>query len=99
MTRALMSATLVVVACARAATVSEFATGITLSVSLDGAYIISVQDPAWTFGGNIGQPLKSLRLGPGIDRIGAYDEIAFQFQDSVPKQGAIRVYQQNSIVL
>ena len=99
MSRALMSATLVVVACAHAATVSEVASGITLAVSSDGAYIIRVQDPAWTFGGNIGQPLEGLRLSPGTDRIGAYDEITFQFQDGIPKHGAIRVYRQNPIVL
>ena len=91
--------TLVVLAGADAATVSELVTGITLSVSPDGRYLASVQNPAWAFGGNIGRPLESVRLGAGTDRIGKYDEISFQYQYGGPRQGAIRVYQQKPILL
>src|SRR5690348_8023621 len=98
MIRALLF-TLLVLADARAATVSELATGITLSVSRNGTYLVSVQDPAWTFGGNIGQPLENVFLGPGKDRIGAYDEINFQYREGGRRQGAVRVYQHEPIVL
>src|SRR5438445_101778 len=98
MIRALLL-TLLVFAHARAATVSELATGITLSVSQDGTYLVSVEDPAWAFGGSIGQPLENVLLGPGTDRIGAYDEISFQYREGGRRLGAIRVYLQKPIVL
>jgi hypothetical protein len=82
-----------------AATVWEHDTGITLSVSSSGAYFISVQQPAWTFGGNIGRQLENVRLGPGTDGIGAYDQITFQFVEGGARNGAIRVYQHKPIVV
>ena len=98
MTRAFLL-TLVLLAPVHAATVSEPLTGITLSVSQQGTYLISVQDPAWTFAGVIGSTLTNVHLDAGKDRIGAYDEIAFQFLMNAPRQGSIRVYQQKPIVL
>jgi hypothetical protein len=86
-------------ATAQAAAVWEPAVGTMLSISPTGVYYISVQDPAWMFGGNIGHPLENVRVAAGTDGIGEYDEISFQFQESVQKEGAIRLYKQKRIVL
>ena len=64
-----------------AATVSEVATGVTASVFEDGTYLVSIQDPAWTFDGNVGLPLEHVSRGGGTDSIGAYDEIGFLYQE------------------
>ena len=91
--------TCVAIVYGHAATISEVATGITLSVSPAGGYLISVQDPAWTFAGDAGQPLDDVNVREGVDRIGAYDEVTFGFVGGRRKQGGIRTYRQKPILL
>ena len=83
-----------------ASTVSEPATGFTLTVSPEGKYLITIQNSSWVFGGNVPGPLQQLRQDSGTDGIGKYDEISFQFRDGIAvKQGGIRVYQQKPAIL
>lgn len=82
-----------------ATTVSEVSTGVTVSVSSRGNYLITTQDPAWAFGGAIPGTVEGVHVNTGTDRIGTYDEIAFQFVAEGPRSGSIRAYQSKPIVL
>src|SRR5258708_3798967 len=67
--------------------------GLTVAVSPDGSYSVSVPDPAWRFAGSIGSPLSNLATQSGADGIGgAYSEIAFDFFTDAPRHAAIRSY-------
>ena len=102
MTRTLSFITLVLLTSpeATAASVSEGASGISLSVSSDGGYFVGVRDSDWTFGGKVPGPLQQLQQTSGTDGAGKYEEINFAFMDAgTPKQGGIRVYQQKPVVL
>ena len=98
MTRGVVLTILLAVS-AQAVTVSESANGIALSVSEAGGYIITTQDPAWTFAGYVGQRLEDLQSVSSQDRLGAYDEIRFRFSTGVARHGAIRGYRQKRIVV
>lgn len=66
----------------------ERSTGITVTVDPSGRYAIAVQDPAWTFGGEIGSPLTDLEVNQGMDNIGEFQEIAFNYTvGASPQQG------------
>ena len=74
-----------------------------LSVRVDaasGGYQIVSQDPAWTFGGTLGVPLKNAVNSRGHDEAGAYQQIAFGWQDGqTPMDGQIRLYEEKPLVL
>ncbi|HKX00090.1 MAG TPA: hypothetical protein VJN43_20280 [Bryobacteraceae bacterium] len=80
-------------------TVSQASTGITVSVSSRGNYLITAQDPAWAFGGVLGGVLEDLHLNTGSDRIGPYDEIAFRYSTEALRYGSIRAYHSKPIVI
>src|SRR5262249_43415598 len=85
---------------ARAATaVTEPTTGITLSVNASGAYSVTTQDPAWTFGGNIGHTVAVMGASTGSDGIGSYQQIIFTYADGASRQGALRTYLGKPIVI
>ena len=92
-------APLVAHAATTAYTVSEPATGITITVNTSGSYTISVQSPAWTFGGNVGHTLSNVMVNSGTDSLGSYKEITFQYQGSVARSSGIRTYSSRSVVL
>jgi len=99
-TSAFIAFVLLISAPIEAATISEAASGLTLSVSPDGTYQINVPNSAWTFAGKVSGPPGQLQQGTGTDGVGAYDEITFQFADGgTAKQAGIRVYQQKPVVL
>ncbi|MEO6888104.1 MAG: carbohydrate-binding protein [Ktedonobacteraceae bacterium] len=79
--------------------ISEPATGITVTVNTSGAYTISVQNPAWTFGGTIGHTLSNVAANSGTDSLGSYKEITFQYQGNVARSNGIRTYSSRSVVL
>src|SRR5579871_5659607 len=82
------------------ATVAEASTGITVTVNPDGTYVITAQDPAWTFGGDIGQPLSNIAVTTGQDGIGTYQKITFDYSmDGGPRESSIRTYAGRAIVM
>lgn len=74
--------------------------GITATVNSNGSYTISTTQPAsWTFNGTIGHTVTSQSNTSGSDVIGAYQEVDFNYTDSVSRSGSIRVYQNTPVVL
>src|SRR5579872_1810737 len=98
MKRALLSAFALLLQ-SRGATISEPATGITLSLSSAGGYEIGMQESGWTFGGNIGVPIQNPTQHSGTDSIGPYDEISSQFLQDGRRLIGVRLYRQKPIVL
>jgi len=89
----------IVVIQGNAVAVWEHATGVTLSVSSSGKYLVSVRQPGWTFSGDIGRPLEEMAVDSGTDPIGPYDEITFRFVQGVARNVTIHAYKYKPIVL
>jgi len=70
-----------------------------VSVNTAGTYDISVTNPAWHFGGNIGHTLSNMIVSSGLDGVGPYSEIAFDFTATVERHAAIRTYANETSVL
>jgi hypothetical protein len=74
--------------------------GITATVSSNGTYTIQTSQPAaWTFTGSVGHPVTSQSTTSGSDAIGAYQEVDFNYTDTVSRSASIRVYQDSPNVL
>lgn len=74
--------------------------GITATVNSDGSYQIQTQQPAaWSFTGTVGHTVTSQSTTSGSDAIGAYQEVDFNYTDSVQRSASIRVYQNTPVVL
>ncbi|MDQ2730403.1 MAG: hypothetical protein M3Y56_01985, partial [Armatimonadota bacterium] len=73
-----------------------------ISVQLDeaaGLYQVTVREPGWTFGGALGGPAVNAATHTGVDRIGPYAEITFDWTGStMPLSGSIRVYADRPVV-
>lgn len=72
-----------------------------LAVSVDeatGTYKITTTNPAWTFAGSVGAPMSDIAVARGSDKIGAYQEITFDWNAGKPLKGAIRSYQTRRVV-
>jgi hypothetical protein len=82
-----------------AATTIAGAAGLTVSVDSSGAYDITLPDPQWHFGGNLGTALTNLGVATGADAVGTYSEIAFDFQTDAPRHAALRAYGNHQAVL
>lgn len=91
-----------------ATTISEGSTGIAVMVDPSGTYSVKVQDSAWVFAGDIGQPLADIVMRTGTDNIGAFQEITFSYYSvggslagdaGVARQGSIRTYCNKPVVL
>jgi hypothetical protein len=82
-----------------AATTIAGAAGLTVSVDSSGSYDITLPDPQWHFGGNLGTALKNISAAPSVDAVGNYSEISFDFQTDAPRHGAIRAYGNHQAVL
>ena len=76
-----------------ALTVTQSATGISLSVDATGAYSITTTAPAWTFSGSLAKTLTNIAEVDSSDKIGAYTGITFNLTGTGPLQGTIRMYQ------
>ena len=69
------------------------ADGLSVRVSSNGAYSISVPSPGWSFSGNVGTAVSNLATRFGADPTGgAYGEISFDFFNDAPRHAAIRSY-------
>jgi hypothetical protein len=75
------------------------AEGLAVSVDPKGAYSITVPNPAWQFGGNVGYPLTNMATVSGVDAAGHYSEISFDFKSDILRHGAIRAYWNRQAVL
>jgi hypothetical protein len=85
------------VASAKAETIHEQATGITITIEPDGHYAIETTDPVWSFRGQLPTPAAALKIADGHDGIGDYHEISFTF--GTAREGSIRTYPKRSAVL
>ena len=84
----------------QAATTIAGSSGLLVSVvERNGTYIVSVPGPGWIFSGSIGRPLSNVTSTSGIDGVGNYSEIGFDFQTDAPRHGAIRAYYDRPAVL
>ena len=85
---------------AHAAALPPSPSGVAVSVDeASGAYKIATHSPAWTFTGTVGARLSDVTTTQGRDRIGAYQELSFHWSAGIPYGGAIRRYQDKSVVL
>ncbi len=74
-----------------------------VSAQLDAAtgnYRISADSPQWSFSGTLASAASDVRKAGGQDRIGAYQQLTFTWQNGeTPLEGTIRLYQQRPLVL
>src|SRR4029077_7936511 len=77
---------------ARAATIAESTTGITISVAGDGTYTIQFADPAWTFSGTVSGGVKNIHADTGSDQAGAFEEIVFDERAKPARHLGIRTW-------
>ncbi len=75
------------------------AEGMSVSVDAKGDYSITMANPAWQFGGNVGYPLTNITTVSGVDAAGHYSEISFDFQSDVARHAAIRGYWNRQAIL
>lgn len=80
---------------------AEIATtaGITVVVTPEGRYSVTSRTLSWTFGGDTGQPLAHADVRAGVDSIGPYREIVFDYQAHGPRQSSIRAYENQPAIL
>ena len=73
--------------------------GLTVSVDSGGSYAVLVPDLNWSFSGAIGFPLANVTVSTGADSLGAFQEVAFDFQSDAARHAAIRSYTERPAVL
>ena len=72
---------------------AQSAAGITVRMDeASGHYEIKARRPGWKFAGDLGQPARDIVVEKGKDRIGAYQEIRFNWRTNITLTGSIRVY-------
>ncbi len=64
-----------------------------------GNYTIHSASLNWTFGGTVGKPVTNLTRGKGVDSIGEYNSISFQWESNNAYKGNIRWYAKSPVVL
>src|SRR5262245_60692808 len=84
---------------ASAASLSEPATGLTVTVGQDGGYSVSTDIPPWTLGGTLGHTVANIQTGSGSDGLGAYQQISFTYFDGGPRVASIKLYHGRPVVL
>jgi hypothetical protein len=70
--------------------------GLEVSVQPSGQYQVRSAGPGWTFGGDVGHPLDSIRASDGQDGVGAFHQVEFDYQG---RTSAIRAYRDTPAVL
>jgi hypothetical protein len=86
-------------ASAQAAGTIQTPSGLTVSVHPNGTYEVTLLKPAWQFAGAIGVPLANIASANGLDSIGTYCEISFDFVSDIARHAAIRAYLNQRAVL
>ncbi|HEY1788759.1 MAG TPA: hypothetical protein VGJ73_11410 [Verrucomicrobiae bacterium] len=75
------------------------ALGVSLVVGSNGIYSVSFASPTWTFSGSLAQSLTSRTINSGVDNIGAYSEIDFNYTNSAGHAASIRLYNNSPVAL
>ncbi len=71
--------------------------GLRAAVFSDGRYQITAAQFGWTFGGTVGHPVQNVSTLDGLDGVGAWHEIAFDYDSA--RHSAIRIYENKGVVL
>jgi hypothetical protein len=80
-------------------TVSGF-NGLTVSLSSNGIYSISIPNPALQISGNLSAVPSNSRIATATDNIGAYQELAFDYAAAASQHSAsIRAYSSRPVVV
>jgi hypothetical protein len=77
---------------ARALTIVNTTSGISISVVRDGTYRIDTAAPAWTFSGAVMPGVSDIRVNSGTDSVGEFQEIAFEEKGKGGRHFAIRTW-------
>lgn len=72
--------------------------GVSVMVGANGIYQINFASPAWIFSGNLTQTLTNGTTSTGIDNVGSYSEITFNYTSAVPHTAGIRLYSNSPVV-
>jgi hypothetical protein len=72
---------------------------LTVSVDSGGSYQVLVPDLNWRFSGAIGFPLTNIVVSSGADSLGAFQDVAFDFQSDAARHADIRAYTDRPAVL
>ncbi len=76
------------------------AAGITVQFNdSSGRYEIRTQRPDWKFAGTLGKSARNVITESGADRLGAYQEVRFDWQAGIPLTGSIRIYDSRPVAL
>ena len=71
-----------------------------LSVAPDGSFLITTQNPAWTFGVTVGVPLDEIASSDGRDGVGTYEQLSFQYSlNGISAAASVRAYRTRPVVI
>src|SRR5665213_2865628 len=67
---------------------------------VSGRYeILAQQHSSWKFAGELGQPVRNVVVEKGNDRLGAYQQIRFNWRTNISLTGSIRVYDSRPVAI
>src|SRR6266704_204479 len=76
------------------------AAGLSVTLDASGNYTVQSFAPTWTFGGEMGCPIKNAAESSGKDSVGRYLRISFEWTEGgSPMSGEIRLYKEKPLVL
>ena len=75
------------------------ASGVSVQVNTNGSYEIRADQLGWTFGGNVGYPVRDIKTSTGTDAVGPYQETAFRWKTPAEFSAEIRCYDERPAVL
>lgn len=71
----------------------------TLHVDPSGSWTVTFLDPAWTFSGSVHGQVSNIQESSGVDALGAWHQVVFDWADPTARSGAIRAYAGRPVVL
>ena len=80
-------------------TTIQGAQGLVVSLDISGNYDIKVTSPAWHFAGTVEHPVSNVTVTSGLDDVGPFNEVAFDFTATIVRHAAIRTYANRTAVL
>jgi len=76
------------------------ALGLSVTMDANGKYTIGSRTLAWSFGGEVGHPLRNTTAASGEDTVGRYKRIFFEWLNgNLAMSGEIRLYEEKSVIL
>ena len=73
--------------------------GVSVMVGTNGVYQVNFTSPKWVFLGDLSRAQVNRNIQTGIDRIGNYSEIAFNYTSTVPHTASIRLYDTSPVII